>query len=135
MIYNNAHKTSIEQRKFDQDFIQLLALSNNALEQVPGSGGTPDLRSNMIYSAASSISRAYSLVQYTSYAKENIAYGGLLENYRYVFINVPSEKLIANSGTFVSYMQDILADPHSKEKVSKFSDYLANFHQQNTVNK
>lgn len=135
MIYNNDHKALIQQRKFDQDFIQLLDLSNNALELVAKSGDTPDLRSNMVSSAASSISSAYSLVRYTSYTKENIAYGGLLENYKSVFINVPIGKLIANSGTFASYMKDILIDTHSKEKVDKFTDYLITFQIQNAVNK
>lgn len=128
IVYNNAHSATLEQRKSDQDFIQLLNLSNDALQNVQKAGDS-HLKYNMLYTAASNISSAYSLASYTSYSKENLGYASLLDNYRYAFINVSLEKLIANNKTFFSYMQDILKNPHSKSNIEKFNTFLVKFQQ------
>lgn len=121
VIINNNHSTKLTQKKYDQEFIQYMDLSNNALQL----DGSPDyLKDNRIYAAASDISSALALFKYTSYFKENSGLGGMLENYHDVFINVSLDKLISNNKTFITYMDDILKNPHSKDSIDKFTTYL-----------
>lgn len=126
IIISNNQSTKLTQKKYDQEFIQYMNLSNNALQL----DGTPDyLKSNRIYTASSDISSALALFKYTSYFKEDSGLGIMLKSYSDVFINVSLDKLISNNKTFITYMDDILKNPHSEDSIDRFTTYLIKLQQ------
>lgn len=127
VIVNNNNRSTIEsQRRFDENFIQYLKSSSDVLKKVDFSSGSSKYNRSVIYSSASDISCAYSIVKYTSFSKDSIGYRILLEAYKLAFVNLSLQELIQNSKSFTSYMEDIVKDPHSNDKINKFYVFLSN---------